>query len=57
MNQSQIEDILSSLPKDFEELKISLPSGSDIKTLENEFNKAYVFQKITKFALEKQLHR
>ena len=57
MDQSQTVDILSSLPKDFEQLKKLLPPDSDIKSLENEFNKAYVFQKITKFALEKQLHR
>lgn len=53
----QIDQILSSLPEEFKKLKELIPNDPKLKVLEDEFNKAYVFQRITKFAQDKNLKR
>ena len=50
-------DIVATLIQDFNALKKLVGDNPAYKTLLNETNKAIVFQMITKFALEKQIHR
>lgn len=57
ISKDQTDKILDTLPQDFAKLKELVGNDPNFKDLENEFNKAYVFQKITKYALDKKLYR
>jgi len=48
---------VATLIEDYNALKKLVGGNPTYKTLLNETNKAIVFQMITKFALEKQIHR
>ena len=48
---------VQTLIEDYNALKKLVGDNPAYKTLLNETNKAIVFQMITKFALEKQIHR
>lgn len=48
---------VATLIEDYNALKKQIGDNPAHKTLLNEVNKAIVFNMITKFALEKQIHR
>jgi len=54
---SPIDKQLDALYEDFNEAKKSITDEKQLKTLEDEFNKAYVNLKLTHFALQKKIHR
>lgn len=54
---TQIDKDLDALCEDFNKAKKSIPDEKQLKTLEDEFNKAYIFLKLTQFGLEKKIHR
>jgi len=51
------DNSVATLIQDYNALKKLIATNPEYKKLLDELNKAIVFQMITKFALEKQIHR